>query len=64
MKRSLEGIEGVKEADVSHKEGRALVTVNEAVTDEMLVEAVARAGRFTGKVVSREPVVPSGSNGK
>jgi copper chaperone CopZ len=59
VKRSLEGIEGVTEAEVSHKENKAWVTVDGKVTNEMLVEAVAKAGRFTGKVVSREPAEPS-----
>jgi len=40
---------------VSHKEGRAWVLVDETVTDEALEGAVSRAGRFTGKVINREP---------
>jgi copper chaperone CopZ len=55
VKRSLEGIEGVKEAKVSHKEDKAWVMVDGTVTNEMLEEAVSKAGGFTGKVVSREP---------
>ena len=39
---------------MSHKEKRAWVLVDAIVTDEELEEAVARAGRFTGKVISRE----------
>lgn len=54
MKRSLEGVEGVIEAEVSFKEGKARVKVTDTVTDEMLEKAIRSAGRFEGKVVSRE----------
>jgi copper chaperone CopZ len=54
VKRSLEGVEGVIEAEVSYKEAKARVTVADTVTDEMLEEAVRSTGRFKGKVVSRE----------
>ncbi len=54
MKRSLEGVEGVIEAEVSYKETKAWVKVRENVTDEMLEEAVRSSGRFRGEVVSRE----------
>ncbi len=55
MKRSLEGVEGVIEAEVSFKEAKARVEVNDTVTDEMLEDAVSYSGRFKGKVVSRVP---------
>ena len=55
MKRSLEGVEGVIEAEVSFKEANALVKVRDNVTDEMLEDAVRSTGRFKGKVISREP---------
>jgi copper chaperone CopZ len=54
VKRSLEGVEGVIEAEVSYKETKAWVKVRENVTDEMLEEAVRSSGRFRGEVVSRE----------
>jgi len=54
VKRSLEGVEGVIEAEVSFKEANALVKVKNNVTDEMLEEAVRSTGRFKGKVVKRE----------
>ena len=54
MKRSLEGVEGVIEAEVSFKEKKAWVKVEGTVTDEMLEEAVKSSGRFEGKVVGRE----------
>ena len=54
MKRSLEGVEGVIEAEVSFKEKSARVRVMGTVTDDMLEEAVSSTGRFIGKVVSKE----------
>ena len=56
MKRSLEGVEGVIEAEVSFKEGKAWVKVKDIVSDEMLEEAVRSTGRFAGKVTERENV--------
>ncbi len=53
MKRSLEGVEGVIEAEVSYKEAKARVKVKDTVTDEMLEEAVRSTGRFRGEVVGR-----------
>ena len=57
MRRSLEGVEGVIEAEVSFKEKRARVKAMDRVRDEMLEEAVGSTGRFRGKVISKEPVV-------
>lgn len=54
MKRSLSGVEGVKEVDVSYKEKKAWLTVDEGVSDEVLEQAVERSG-FRGKVILREP---------
>jgi len=54
VKRSLEGVEGVIEAEVLFKETKAWVKVKDNVTDEMLEEAVRSTGRFKGKVISRE----------
>lgn len=54
MKRSLEGVEGVIEAEVSFKQAKAWVKVRDIVTDEMLVEAVRATDRFRGKVIGRE----------
>jgi copper chaperone CopZ len=54
VKRSLEGVEGVIEAEVSFKDAKARVRVKDTVTDAMLEEAVSSSGRFKGKVISRE----------
>ena len=40
MKKVLEKIDGVASADVSHKEGTAVVTLSGDVADEKLKEAV------------------------
>ena len=53
MKRSLEGVDGVIEAEVSFKKANAVVKVRNDVTDEMLEEAVRSTGRFIGKVTGR-----------
>ncbi|GBE15856.1 heavy-metal-associated domain protein [bacterium BMS3Abin14] len=58
MKRSLSGVEGVKEVDVSLKEKKAWVTVDESVTEEVLEKAVEESG-FKGKVIQREPAAGS-----
>ena len=47
------------EAEVSFKEKKALVKVRDNVTNEMLEEAVGSTGRFKGKVVGKEKVVPT-----
>jgi copper chaperone CopZ len=41
--------------DVSFKEKKAWLTVDESVTDKAMEQAVEKSG-FTGKVISREPV--------
>ena len=40
VKKTLEGIEGVAEAKVSHTAGTAIVTLNGAVSDDVLRKAV------------------------
>lgn len=40
VKKTLEGLAGVTEAVVSHEEGTAVVTMSDAVADEVLKEAV------------------------
>ena len=44
VKSILEGIEGVTEAIVSHKEGTAIVTTDNSVASEVLKEAVEKDG--------------------
>ena len=40
VKKALEALEGVQTADVSHKEGTAIVTLSSAVEDDVLKKAV------------------------
>jgi len=44
VKKALEAVEGVKEADVSHEKNCAVVTADTSVTDEALTKAVTDAG--------------------
>lgn len=44
VKKTLEGIEGVVSAEVSHEKGSAVVTLGAAVSDETLSKAVTDAG--------------------
>ena len=44
VKKVLEEIEGVAEADVSHERGDAIVTLSGKVADEVLVSTVTDVG--------------------
>ena len=44
VKKVLEGIEGVAEADVSHERGDATVTLSSKIPDEELISAITDAG--------------------
>ena len=44
VKKALEAIEGVIEADVSHERGDAIVTLEKKIADEVLANAVTEAG--------------------
>ena len=44
VKEILLGIDGVVSADVSHKEGRAVVTSESEIDTEVLISAVTGAG--------------------
>ncbi len=54
MKRSLSGVEGVRDVEVSYKDKKAWLTADDSVTDEILEQAVEKSG-FRGKVILREP---------
>jgi Cu2+-exporting ATPase len=41
VKKTLEAIDGVETAEVSHEKGTAVITLSENVADEILVNAVA-----------------------
>ena len=44
VKKTLEGIEGVTAAAVSHEDGTAVVTMSAAVSDDVLKKAVEEQG--------------------
>ena len=43
-KKALEALDGVTSAEVSHKTGIAVVTLNKAVSDDVLKQAVTKQG--------------------
>ncbi len=53
IKKSLSGIEGVSDVEVSPEKKKAWLTVEESVSNETLSEDVKKAVRFKGKVVER-----------
>lgn len=55
VKKSLSGIEGVRDARISFDEKKAWLTVDESVSDAKLIEAVGKAGPYTGKIIERKP---------
>ena len=44
IKKALEAIDGVTKAEVSHKTGTAIVTLEKNVSDNVLMDAVADQG--------------------
>lgn len=54
IKKSLEKVAGVKSVNVSFEEKKARISVDDAVSDKTLEEAVRMAGAYTGKVVERK----------
>ncbi|MDA8079047.1 MAG: heavy metal-associated domain-containing protein [Nitrospiraceae bacterium] len=55
IKKSMEGIKGVKTVKVSFEDKKAWVTAEETITDDMLLTAVQKTGPYTGKVIERKP---------
>ena len=43
-KKALEALDGVTEADVSHKTGTAIVTLEKDISDDILKQVVADQG--------------------
>jgi copper chaperone CopZ len=54
IKKSLSGVEGVSDVEVSLEEKKAWMIVEESVINETLSDAVEKAGRFKGVVVERK----------
>ena len=55
IKKSLEKVAGVKSVRVSFEDKKARLTVDDAVTEKTLEEAVRKTGAYTGKVIERKP---------
>ncbi len=53
IKKSLEKVAGVKSVKVSFEDKKARLTVDDAVNDKTLEEAVRKAGNYTVKVIGR-----------
>lgn len=53
IKKSLSRIDGVSDITVSYKKRKARLKAGKSVTDAMLVDAVKKAGPYTGRVIER-----------
>ncbi len=53
VKRSLTKIDGVKVDSVSYKNRRAYLTVEDSVSDKILIQTLAEDLSYTGKVLER-----------
>ena len=51
VKKSLTGIEGVRDVEVSLEENKARLTVEDSVADKTLLDAVEKAGPFKARIV-------------
>jgi len=54
IKKALTNVQGVKSVKVSYEEKKAMLVVDQSVTDGMLIDAVKKAGEYEGKVVERK----------
>jgi len=54
IKKSLLNVEGVREVTVSFKDKKAWLTVEESVSEEILIRAVEKAGPYKGEVLDRK----------
>ena len=50
IKKSLSGVEGVSKVNVSYKEGIGIVTSEQTVPEENLLQAIKRAGPYSGTI--------------
>jgi len=53
VKKALSTIKGVGNVEVSYEKAEARMNVSDTITDQVLVDAVARAGPYKGKVTHR-----------
>jgi copper chaperone CopZ len=50
IKKSVSGVEGISKVYVSYKERIGLVTVDQKVPEEDLLQAIERAGPYSGTI--------------
>jgi mercuric ion binding protein len=55
VRKSLADTEGVSEVNISFKEKRGYLIVEESVTDDELLQAIMKAGSYKGKIIERKP---------
>ena len=51
IEKALKKVKGVIEAEVSFEKKKAWLTVDDSVTDKMLIDAVQKAGPYKAKVI-------------
>lgn len=54
VKKSLKKIDGVKDIEVSFKDGKAWCITDDSITDEVLTKAVEKAGAYKVQSIRRE----------
>jgi copper chaperone CopZ len=52
----LSATEGVKEVKISYEQAKAWMTVTDSIGNQVLTDAVSKAGPFKGKVVERKSI--------
>jgi mercuric ion binding protein len=53
IKKSLSRVKGVRDVNVSLREGKAWLNVDESVSNKNLIDAVKNAGSYKGRVLER-----------
>lgn len=53
VKKALSNVDGVRDVTVSLDDEKALLIVQDSVTDETLSDAVKKAGSYKGRVMQR-----------
>jgi len=56
IRKSLLEVKGVRDVEVSLRDKKAWLRVDETVSDEMLIDAIKRAGPYTGRILKREVI--------
>ncbi len=56
VKKALSAVEGINTVKVLYDQDEARMKVSDTVKDQVLIDAVARAGPYKGKVIKRSPI--------